>query len=108
MNVNEKLELIQKMRQEQSANSETMNYREQLWSGNRVWETPKDSSPETLLPAFSFQSLRLRIAAALLLFLLFFFMDRYDLSFGKLNASVIQEEIQKDLNLTSIVLPALP
>ncbi|MCI9430228.1 MAG: hypothetical protein HFI94_08835 [Lachnospiraceae bacterium] len=93
-----KLQLIRRIRQEHQMNQNTIRGREAfLYGKNNLYESFSDAEsgemPESELPISTF---RLRMAAALLLFGLFYMVSSRDKSFFGIDTQQVYEAVEKD------------
>lgn len=101
MQLEQKLALIQKMRQDESLNYQRLGAHSEGSFRYRKGDLEKASWPDSQVSLFS-SSFRLRFLLALLLFLLFFYMDIRSVSLGMVDSSRIQDYVSENISFSSL------
>lgn len=101
MQLEEKLALIQQMRQHESLNSQRLGIRNERSYRQTKGEPMAAKRPDSQFSLFS-SSFRLRFLLAILLFLLFFYMDIRSVSLGTVDSGQIQDYVSENLSLSSL------
>lgn len=82
-----RLELIRMVREEQARNHMTIRRRESLLYGNQY--IPTDASRPEELPSVAGMGIKIRILAALVLFLTFLILDKNGITFLEMNTDTV-------------------
>ena len=96
VSIEKKLQMIQKIRQEHQMNQNAVRGREAVLYGNKYNIFPETERSENGSEGIYVSTFRLRISAALLLFILFYSVASGDKTFFGINASQVYMAIETD------------